>query len=369
MLWFPAPASFTGEDSVELHLHGGPVVVDGVLGALRGLPGLRSAEPGEFTRRALANGRLDLAQVEGLSDLLAAETRAQARAAMRLMGGALSRQADGWRAMLLRALALVEATIDFADEEIPPEIIDEAAGLLAKAGTGMTEALRGRQAAERLREGFEVALVGRPNVGKSTLLNAVAGRDAALTSIEAGTTRDIIEVRLDLDGLPVTLLDMAGVREATGPVEALGVARARARADAADVRLFLVESRDDVDSLGVDWVAGDQVLLAKGDTRTDESRAISGKTGAGIDRMLRDLANILSERVPDSGTVSHVRQREAIEAARDAALAGETLLRAGDGELGAVDVQRALRSLEFLVGKADIEAVLDAIFRDFCIGK
>lgn len=366
---FTGPASFTGEDCAELHVHGGPAVVDGVLAALARLPGLRAAEAGEFTRRALRNGRLDLAQVEGLSDLLAAETRAQAQVALRLMGGALSRRAGRWRAALVRALALVEASIDFADEDIPEAAADAAAELLHEAAADMALALQGSRAAERLRQGFEVALVGPPNVGKSTLLNAVAGRDAALTSPEAGTTRDVIEARVDLDGLPITLLDMAGVREAEGTVEGLGVARARDRAAGADVRIFLVEAEADLPKLGVAVAAGDQVLLAKGDLRADPARSVSGVTGAGVDAMLTALAATLSDRVAGAGSVSHARQREAIETARLAVLDASARLAGGDTEFAAVELHQALQALEFLVGRADIEAVLDAVFQEFCIGK
>ena len=254
MIAFPGPGSFTGEDVAELQLHGGPAVSRAVLAALGGLAGLRPAEPGEFTRRALLNGRLDLAQVEGLGDLLAAETAGQRRQALALMDGALSRLAAGWRQALLRALAFVEASIDFADEALPATLLQtvraEVSGVLA----AMQREVRGARVAERIRDGFEVALVGRPNAGKSTLLNALAGREAALTSAVAGTTRDVIEVRLDLDGLPVTVLDMAGLRDGGGRVEGLGVARARERAARADVRVFLVGDEADVAGLGV--VAG-----------------------------------------------------------------------------------------------------------------
>ncbi len=245
VLPFAAPASFTGEDTVELHLHGSPAGVRTVLAALGAQPGLRPAEPGEFTRRALLGNRLDLARVEGLGDLIAAETTAQHRQAIALMQGALARLAEGWRHHLLHSLAFVEATIDFADEELPPDLLEQITDELALTVAAIDAEVAGARIAERVREGFEVALVGRPNVGKSTLLNALAGRDAALTSEIAGTTRDVIEVRVDLGGLALTILDMAGIREAGETIEHMGVARARARAAGADLRLFLVDDPSD----------------------------------------------------------------------------------------------------------------------------
>ncbi len=237
---FPGPGSFTGEDCVELHVHGSVAVVRSVSAALDRLPGVRQAEPGEFTRRAFENGRLDLAQIEGLGDLVVAETAAQQRQAIAAMQGRVGQLAGEWRAVLLRALALVEASIDFADEDLPADVLAPVIGAVDGVLASMRQEIAGSQVAERLRDGFVVALVGPPNSGKSTLLNRLAGRDAALTSEVAGTTRDVIEVRLDLGGLPVTVLDMAGLRETENVVEGLGIARARVRAEAADVRVFLV---------------------------------------------------------------------------------------------------------------------------------
>jgi tRNA modification GTPase len=247
LLAFPGPGSFTGEDVLEIQCHGSRAVVRTVLDRLGAVPGLRLAEPGEFTRRALENGRLDLAQVEGLADLVAAETEAQRRQAVAVMGGALSRLAEGWREGIVEALARVEAAIDFADEDIPETVYAEADARLAPVARELAEQVRGAPAAERLREGFEVALVGAPNAGKSTLLNAIAGRSVAITSEHPGTTRDVIELRVDLRGLPVTFLDLAGIRETAHPVEAEGVARARARAAGADLRLVLDDGLGVVD--------------------------------------------------------------------------------------------------------------------------
>ena len=264
VLGFAAPASFTGEDVVELQLHGGPAVVRSVLEALAGIDGLRQAEPGEFTRRALVNGRLDLAQVEGLGDLIAAETAAQQRLAVRMLDGALSRLGVAWGEELVRALASIEVGIDFADEELPAGLDAAAREGLGRVAASMDHELAGSRVAERIRDGFEVALVGPPNVGKSTLLNALAGREVALTSELAGTTRDVIEVRLDLDGLALTLLDTAGLRDPGERIEALGIERARRRAAAADLRVFLVDTAGEVAALRVAPQPDDIVALARG---------------------------------------------------------------------------------------------------------
>ena len=242
VLCFSEKASFTGEETVELQTHGSVAVVNALLAELGRIDGLRLAEPGEFTRRALANGRLDLAQVEGLADLIASETEAQRQQALRLFSGGLGDLAAHWRERLIRASALLTVTIDFADEEVPVDVSPEVLELIAEVQTAMQAQVDGFGAAERIRTGYEVAIVGPPNVGKSTLLNALAGRDAAITSEVAGTTRDVIEVRMELAGLPVTLLDTAGLRETDDTVEKIGVARALERAKAADLRVFLIES-------------------------------------------------------------------------------------------------------------------------------
>jgi tRNA modification GTPase len=307
---FPAPGSFTGEDVVELQVHGSPAVCRSVLAALGAMDGLRVAEPGEFTRRALLNGRLDLAQVEGLGDLLAAETAAQQRQALDLMGGALSRLAQGWRDELVRCLAFIEATIDFADEELPEDVLASVVRVLGTVDAAMQHEVRGSRMAERLRDGFEVALVGRPNVGKSTLLNALVGREAALTSAVAGTTRDVIEVRMDLRGLPVTILDTAGLRKSGGRVETLGIARARERAGAADLRVFLVDDGVEAESLGVERQVDDLVVLAKADLRpASDGPGVSGTTGQGIDALLARIEETLGERVSRAQTFHGPLQR------------------------------------------------------------
>ena len=280
VLGFAAPASFTGEDVVELQLHGGPAVVRSVLEALAGIDGLRQAEPGEFTRRALVNGRLDLAQVEGLGDLIAAETAAQQRLAVRMLDGALSRLGVAWGEELVRALASIEVGIDFADEELPAGLDAAAREGLGRVAASMDRELAGSRVAERIRDGFEVALVGPPNVGKSTLLNALAGREVALTSELAGTTRDVIEVRLDLDGLALTLLDTAGLRDPGERIEALGIERARRRAAAADLRVFLVDTAGEVAALRSGAAAGRH--RGAGESRPPDGDGSAG--GLGTDR-------------------------------------------------------------------------------------
>lgn len=371
VLRFEGPESYTGEDVVELHVHGGPAVCRSIDAVLATLPGLRPAEAGEFTRRALLNGKLDFAQVEGVGDLLAAETAAQARQAMALMDGALSGQAARWRDGLLRALALIEASIDFAEEELPVTLIAEVDALLAGAEGSFATEIVGSVASERLREGFEVALLGAPNVGKSTLLNFLAGREAALTSEVAGTTRDVIEVRMDLSGLPVTLIDTAGLRDTADPVEGMGVDRARQRAARADLRVFLLEAWEDVERLGVSVRDGDQVVLNKADTRPDCAGAVSGISGAGANALLAAIVGELQERIAGAGLINRTRQRLAVERAQGAVRRARVALKTEPGrvEIAAEEVQAAMRALDVLVGKVDVEAVLDVVFQSFCIGK
>lgn len=366
VIWFPAPQSFTGEDVAELHLHGSIATVNAVLSVLGVMPGCRIAEAGEFTRRALENEQLDLAQVEGLSDLVEAETEAQRRQALRVFSGALGDRASGWREKLIRAAALLEATIDFADEEVPVDVTPEVRVLLSDVRGELEREADGVGMAERIRDGFEVAILGPPNVGKSTLLNALAGRDAAITSSVAGTTRDVIEVRMDLCGLPVTILDTAGLREAGDEIEAIGIERALARAAEADLRVILLDSADDAPA--TEPREGDIVLVAKADLDAGD---ISAQTGAGLDQLVDRIAMRLETLAGGAGLAIRERHRVAILQAIEAlGIASDRLESAPElVELIAEELRTAIRALDSLVGRVDVEHILDDIFANFCIGK
>jgi tRNA modification GTPase len=367
VLAFEAGASFTGEPSVEFQVHGGSATVTAVLTALGDQPGLRLAEPGEFSRRALENGSMDLTQIEGLADVIDAETEAQRRQAVAVMSGALGRRADIWRDDLVRALALLEVTIDFSDEDVPEEVFEEVLALVVRVRQGVNQELAGAGAAERIREGFEVAIVGAPNVGKSTLLNALAGRDAAITSDVAGTTRDVIEVRMEIAGLSVTLLDTAGLRDTEDQIERKGIVRALDRARAADLRLFL---KEDGESLPLEPEPDDLVVLCKADLRQDADGAVSGVTGQGLDHLIARIGTVLSERVAGSSLVIRERHRHALTGANDSLESAEVGLRASAPvELVAADLRAAAIALEIMIGRVGVEDLLEEIFSRFCIGK
>ncbi len=358
-------ASFTGEPSAELHLHGSNAVVARVLQILSTLD-LRMAEAGEFTRRALENGKLDLTQVEGLADLIDADTEAQRKQAVRVLSGAIGKKVEGWRQALLRAAALIEATIDFADEDVPVDVVPEVRELIDVV---LSDLHRETVSAisERIRDGFEVAILGAPNAGKSTLLNALAGRDAAIISDIAGTTRDIIEVRLDIAGFAVTLLDTAGLRETDDVVESMGVSRAISRAADADLRIFLLQSADEV--LLTAPLPDDLVYLGKSDLR--DGQGLSGKTGQGIDDLIEKIGQILERRTASAGVLIRERHRIAVQTGISALNAAKSALpRAGDQpELIAAELRVALNALEALLGRVDVEMLLGEIFSSFCIGK
>ena len=368
VLTFEAPNSFTGEDVAEFHLHGSIAVVRAVLTALGQQENTRLAEPGEFTRRALENNRLDLPQVEGLADLLEAETEAQRKQALRVLSGHLGDLVEGWRTQLIRAAALIEATIDFADEDVPVDVTPEVSTLLSSVHNELAAEIAGSLVAERVRTGFEVAIVGAPNVGKSTLLNALAGREAAITSEIAGTTRDVIEVRMDLGGLPVTLLDTAGLRESDDTIESIGIKRAVERAERADLRLFIAEP-------GVDLLitpkTEDIIVRPKADLLEDPEDAISGKTGIGVDAVITRIREILQSRYSDVGIATHARHREAMQNAAERLESVYAALDHGPDryDIAAEELRFAIRSLEALVGRIDVENLLDEIFTSFCLGK
>ena len=364
VLTFPGPRSFTGEDVAEFHLHGSLATVAAVSSVLAGL-GLRPAEPGEFTRRALENEQLDLAQVEGLSDLVEAETEAQRRQALRVFSGALGDKAQIWRSQLIRAAALLEATIDFADEEVPTDVMPEVVQLLDDVAQELAKEAEGWGAAERIREGFEVAIVGPPNIGKSTLLNALAGRQAAITSEIAGTTRDVIEVRMDLGGLPVTFLDTAGIRESTDAIEVIGVDLALERAERADLRLFLTSK--DVEPV-IRPVGDDIVVVPKADLGEGDFSAV---TGEGLTDLVSRITSVLERRASSAGLAIRERHRIALQNAIAAlGIARDQIETAPEQtEFVAEELRVAIRALDSLVGRIDVEHLLDEIFSSFCIGK
>lgn len=368
VICFSAPNSFTGEDVVELHLHGSIAVVRACLSLLSTFPGARLALPGEFTRRAMENEKLDLAQVEGLADLIEAETEAQRRQALRVLSGHLGEVVEGWRSDLIRAAALLEATIDFADEEVPVDVTPEVEGLLSKVRQELALEIDGTRISERIRTGFEVAIIGAPNAGKSTLLNALAGREAAITSEIAGTTRDVIEVRMELGGLPVTLLDTAGLRDTEDRIEALGVSRAIERARRADLRVFLSDGNGE---LPVCPEGEDIVVHPKGDLFPGIQNAVSGKTGVGLDGLVARIQAILGARSLGAGLATHERHRVAMEGSLAHLKSAGVILKAGPDryDIAAAELFLAIRGLEALVGRVDVENLLDEIFSTFCVGK
>ncbi|MCF6314820.1 MAG: tRNA uridine-5-carboxymethylaminomethyl(34) synthesis GTPase MnmE [Marinosulfonomonas sp.] len=369
VLTFAKGHSFTGEDVAELHLHGGPATVKAVLKTLGDLAGMRLADPGEFTRRALENGCLDLAQIEGLSDLLEAETEAQRKQALRVFSGALGDKAEIWRTDLIRAAALLEATIDFADEDVPVDVTPEVTALLDNVMAALTKEADGVRISERIRDGFEVAIVGPPNVGKSSLLNRLAGRDAAITSEIAGTTRDVIEVRMDLCGLPVTILDTAGLRETDDTVEGIGIERALMRAKQADLRVFLYD-QEPLDLL-LQPEKDDIVVRSKADTYDGDDFSVSGLTGKGLEKLTMRIAAVLENRALGAGTAIRERHRTAILRALTALEAAKSELNYGieRSELAAEELRTAISALDSLVGRVDVEQILDEIFARFCLGK
>jgi len=397
-LWFPAPASETGEDVVELQLHGGHAIIAGVLKALGAVQGCRMAEPGEFTRRAFENGKLDLTAVEGLGDLIAAETAAQRRQALRQLKGLIGDRAEAWRQRLIEALALIEARIDFSDEaDVPEDLIAPAAKVVRGLRDEIAAALADGSRGERLRDGLVVAIAGPPNAGKSTLLNRLARRDVAIVSPFAGTTRDVIEVHLELDGYPVTVLDTAGIRDSAEPVEQEGVRRARARAAEADLVLWVTDvsaagrtgaKQPPLRSAVTQWLIENKIdLLEPGassrahagscrGSETDELEfvfSISAEHGEGLEALFRALAAFARDFFATGETVLVTRARhrgllEQTVAALDRALT-ETASRRAREELIAEELRAAGSALGRLTGRVDVEDVLDKIFREFCIGK
>lgn len=364
VLFFPCGQSFTGEETVEFQLHGSIAVVRAVLAALSDTGQARMAEPGEFTRRALLNERLDLTQVEGLADLINAETEVQRREAMRTFSGALRDLVDELRANLIRAAALLEATIDFADEEVPEDVYPEVRALLEQVRDRIAAELSTAHTAQAVRKGFEVAIVGPPNVGKSTLLNALSGREAAITSEIAGTTRDVVEVRMDIQGLPVTILDTAGLRDTDDPIEKLGVERALKRAETANLRVILTDGPLSRPIL----VPGpsDIVISSKSDIH---GVGLSARDGVGITELLDQIAERLALMTADLGLVSRERDRMALQQTHLRLCSALDNLLDMPSELLASEIYGSAQVLGAVIGRVGVEDVLDEIFASFCLGK
>lgn len=375
---FPGPASFTGEDMAELHLHGGRAVTAAVLTAVLRQPGVRPAEPGEFTRRAFLNDRLDLTAAEGVLDLVDAETEAQRRQALRQVGGALTALYDGWRVELVASMARLEAWIDFPDEDLPGDVVATVLAALDGLAAGLDAHLADSGRGERLREGLRMAIVGPPNAGKSSLLNWLAKRDVAIVSATAGTTRDVLEVYLDINGYPATVADTAGLRETADSVESEGVRRALARAAEADLRLVVVDwsAGEDAGSAVDRWLDDDAIPVAnkidRGGTAPDPWIPVSVTGGQGLDRLLARIAAELESRMAlhEAPALTRTRHRHAAIEARDAVRRAAEGIRSGLAlELPAEDLRLAARALGRITGKVDVEEILDAIFREFCVGK
>jgi len=381
-LYFPAPHSLTGEDVAEIHVHGGRAVASALIEALAAQPGLRLAEPGEFSRRAFLNGKLDLTEAEGIADLVAAETAAQRRQALRQMAGEAGRLYEGWRTRLLRAQARVEAEIDFPDEGLPADLAAAVAAQLAEIKGEIATFLADNHRGERLRDGLAIAVLGPPNAGKSSLVNALARRDVAITAATAGTTRDVIEVALDLAGFPVTLADTAGLRDSSDAIEEEGVRRARARAASADLKLVVVDATKPAEknSLAA-MIDTDTVVVAnKMDLAPRDDAAwtdalgagpavkISVTKGAGMTTLETRLGAEIARRFGGESAplITRARHRQALEAV---CAALDRYPRAGAPELAAEELRQAVRALGRITGRVGVEDLLDVVFREFCIGK
>lgn len=371
VLWFPAPASFTGEDVAEFHVHGGRAIIERLLESLGRIDGLRLAARGEFTRRAVENGKLDLTRAEAIADLVDAETEAQRKQAIGQYGGALEQLAEGWRARLIKALAWAEAAIDFADDEVPVEagaqVQQAAQAILEEMQSLIADGRRG----EILREGLHLTVIGPPNAGKSSLINALARRDVAIVSDTPGTTRDVIEARLDLGGYPVIVADTAGLRDASEAIEVEGIRRAKARAEAGDLVLLLLDGTDPASVIDPALKA-DIVVWNKADLPWPEPRGghrLSLKTAEGLDSIIEIIAEAAKSKLSgntEGAVLTRARHREAVS---EAVAALERALEVPSPELMAEDLRLALRAIGWLTGQVDVEDLLDVIFRDFCIGK
>ena len=386
VLWFPGPASATGEDVAEFHVHGSRAVLGALFAALSAFENIRAAEPGEFTRRAFENGKLDLTEAEALDDLIHADTDRQRRQALRQMKGLLGDRARDWRAQIIEASALIEAGIDFSDEgDVPGELIEPALERIKALYREITEVLAAQRHSERMREGLVVAIAGPPNVGKSTLMNQLARREVAIVSPHAGTTRDVIEIQLDLDGYPVTVIDTAGIRETEDPVEQEGVRRARTRAGEADLVLWMIdaqhkEARQEASASA--WIVrnkidldasapGSQQLAAVGRMAGGPIEfAISATQGDGVQDLITALVAFAHDffGAEEGGLIGRARQRKLLQEAATMLRRSIDVIGGGE-ELAAEELRSAAVALGRLLGRVDVEDVLDKIFREFCIGK
>ena len=379
VLWFPSPASATGEDVAEFHVHGGRAVLAALFAALSAFENVRAAEPGEFTRRAFENGKLDLTEAEGLDDLIHADTDRQRRQALRQLKGLLGDRAHDWRARIIEASALIEAGIDFSDEgDVPAELIAPALAKVKALLTEIDEILAGQGRSERLRDGLVVAIAGPPNVGKSTLMNQLARREVAIVSPHAGTTRDVIEVQLDLDGYPVTVIDTAGIRETDDPVEQEGVRRARARAADADLVLWLT----DVSLVSIQhdgtapvWMVRNKIDLKAGSRPLADGLGqggfqISASRGDGLPELIAALVGFAQNYFggSEAGMIGRTRQRKLLQETAASLRRCVQVVEQGE-ELAAEELRMAAQSLGRLLGRVDVEDILDVIFREFCVGK
>lgn len=378
VLWFPGPASATGEDVAEFHVHGGRAVLSAVFAALSQIDNVRPAEPGEFTRRAFENGKLDLTEAEGLDDLIHADTDRQRRQALRQLKGLLGDRARDWRDRIIEASALIEAGIDFSDEaDVSGELIAPALAKVETLRREIEDVLAAQGRSERLREGLVVAITGPPNVGKSTLMNQLARRDVAIVSPHAGTTRDIIEVQLDLQGYPVTVIDTAGIRDTDDPVEQEGVRRARARAAEADLVLWLAAADDaalPAEALAPVWLIRNKIDLGssrtEGTTPAVPTFRISARRGDGIVELIAAMVSFAERHfgTSDSALITRERQRKLLVDTAASLRRSVEVIRRGE-ELAAEELRAAAHALGRLLGRVDVEDIFDVIFREFCIGK
>ena len=364
---FKGPNSFTGEDVVELHIHGSIAVIQKTLETLSKISNFRQALPGEFTRRAFLNEKLNLAEIEGLADLIEAETEAQRVQALKVLSGKLGERAQEWRSMIIKAMALIEVTIDFADEEVPTDVSKDVNYILTHIINDLDKESKSINVAERIRTGFEVAIVGKPNVGKSTLLNAMAGREAAITSEQAGTTRDIIEVRMDLDGLPVTMLDTAGLRETNNLIETKGITRAIERANSSDLVVMLTEDGETLPEIKNPKTL---TFISKCDEGNQEN-GLSAITGFGLDNMIGSIKKELEKTIQNQGLATRFRHKEAIDRSISKLKTAKKLVDDGPTsyDLVAEELRQTAYTLDELFGRVDVEKVLDEIFSSFCLGK